>query len=450
MILNIRNLRNLAGIGLMGWTTLWGQSPVQSTAMAPAWTSLFDRTQGWTGGDGIFAIPLSGYEGPDRAADNKTLFVFSDSFIGSVDATGKRVNAVMVNNTLAVLDGGVPDSSRIRFIWGKNSQGGSAAAFVPNTPSTAGKKAWYWLQDGFMHKGHVYILPLIVAPNPSGPPGFTFSEIGISLIKIPLGANGEPDLTRHTQKDTPLYFTGGGRTLYYGCGIMPNTVEAGAPDPDGYIYVYGRNSLYVARVLPDEFEDFSKWRYWDGAAWSSDIGKSASLGAGGPELSVSPVTTGPLKGKYLLVTCGIGQDVWIRVGESPWGPFGNRINVFRMTEGNPQLPIYTYNAKAHPSLSSNGDWLVTYNVNTSNWDANLARADIYRPRFFYMRLEPGPIIGVSTMAGRSRRMQAGKGNPFPRNGMPIFQAGKGISGAEVRASRLDGRSFWVRTNQPTN
>lgn len=54
---------------------------------------------------------------------------------------------------------------------------------------------------------------------------------------------------------------------------MANTVEAGALDPDGYVYVYGRNSLFVSRVLADDFEDFSKWRFWDGALWSEDISK---------------------------------------------------------------------------------------------------------------------------------------------------------------------------------
>ena len=34
---------------------------------APAWSGLFRRREGWTGADAIYAIPLSGYEGPGRA-----------------------------------------------------------------------------------------------------------------------------------------------------------------------------------------------------------------------------------------------------------------------------------------------------------------------------------------------------------------------------------------------
>ncbi|MBN59858.1 MAG: hypothetical protein CME20_00710, partial [Gemmatimonadetes bacterium] len=43
---------------------------------APEWTALFRREAEWTGGDGIYAIPLSGYEGPGRASAGRQVFVF--------------------------------------------------------------------------------------------------------------------------------------------------------------------------------------------------------------------------------------------------------------------------------------------------------------------------------------------------------------------------------------
>lgn len=359
---------------------------------ADDWSALFRRTSGWTGGDGIFAIPLSGYEGPDRAADDKTLFVFSDTFIGEVDSAGKRKNATMINNSLAILEGGQPDPSKIRFLWGRNDKGAAASAFLPRTPSTASRTdVWYWLQDGFSQNGFVYNLPLIVEKNPAGTEGFQFKEAGIGLIKIPLDSNGEPDLAKAEQRDTPLFHSGS-KTFYFGCGIFVNTKAAGVPEPDDSIYVYGRNGLYVARVHGEEFEDFSKWRYWDGTGWNADIAKAASLGLGGPELSVMPIRTGVLKGKYVLVSMGIGKDLYLRIGSGPAGPFGPRLNFAVAPELDTALRIYTYNAKAHPSLSSNGDWLITYNVNTSDWNRNLADADIYRPRFMKLRFDPATAL----------------------------------------------------------
>jgi hypothetical protein len=79
MLFPVRGLAVLLVTGSAG-----GQIPGTriSTQADPAWTALFHRRQGWTGGDGIFAIPLSGKEGPGRTDTGKTLFVFSDTFVG--------------------------------------------------------------------------------------------------------------------------------------------------------------------------------------------------------------------------------------------------------------------------------------------------------------------------------------------------------------------------------
>lgn len=109
----------------------------------PAWNRLFDRHEGWTGGDGIFSIPLSGYKGPDRAAVSKTLFVFRDTWIGKVDPlTDKRNGATMIHNSFAVLDGAEPDPAKIRFVWKIDAQGRALSSITPNTPGTAGLDAW--------------------------------------------------------------------------------------------------------------------------------------------------------------------------------------------------------------------------------------------------------------------------------------------------------------------
>lgn len=420
----------ISALGILGVAALGagahGQSLAPRAALVPEWTALFTRTEGWTGADGIYAIPLNGYEGPGRSAQGKTLFVFSDTFVGSVDATGKRVNSTMVNNSLAILDGARPDPSKIRFLWGRDAQGRAAAAFTPKTPKTlalaaAGGKAWYWLQDGFVHKGHLYNFPLIVESNPEAAEGWQFKETGIALLKVPLDGAGEPDLAKTVQFDTPLFGRVGGGNVYYGCGILVNTVEAGAPSPDGYVYVYGRNGLHVSRVKPDEVEDFTAWRVWDGAGWNPDFAKAASLGLGGPELSVMPVYEGALQGKYLLVSSGVEPDIFARVADHPWGPFGNRVHLFKAPEWDPTLPVYTYNAKAHPTLSAGGTWLVTYNVNTSNWNANLAKADIYHPRFFAFRFDPGEISGTLRPL-RMGSWGASEGFRFSGGGMPTFEA----------------------------
>jgi hypothetical protein len=363
---------------------------------APEWSALFCRREGWTGADGIYAVPFSGYEGPGRADQTRHLFVFSDTFVGEVGPDGARRDTVMVNNTLALLDGGAPDPARIRFLWGTGEEGKPAAVFLPRTPlAERYEKCYYWLQDGVCLDGVVYILPMLIGPNPAGRKGFKFRGLGLCLIAVPLGADG-PELSRHTQVDTPFYYTNEERHLFFGAGLMPNTVDAGAPEPDGYVYVYGRyvsmrargeTQLAVARVPSDAFADLGAWRFWDGQGWSPDIDDTAPLGRGGPELSVTPVTEGPLAGKYLMVSMHVERALYIRVGESPVGPFGPRIDIYTTSEPDAGQEIYTYNAKAHPSLSTPGEWLVSYNVNTTDWDSHMRNGDIYRPRFLKVRFE---------------------------------------------------------------
>ncbi|MBW8889574.1 MAG: hypothetical protein JF616_17600 [Fibrobacteres bacterium] len=391
-------------LGCIGFTAAADALPSSThVEKADSWSALFKRGEGWTGADGIFSIPLSGYEGPGHASGGKTLFVFSDTFIGHVDSsTGARKNAVLINNSLAVLDGDQPDPARIRFLWGSTDKAAPTAAFVPDLPSTAGRQAWYWLQDGFARNGYVYDLPIIMARDTTGAPGFQFKVTGVALLKIPLDSNGDPDMAHAVQRETPL-FHGGAKPFYFGCGIFVNTRSAGAPDPDDSVYVYGRDGLYVARVQADEFEDFGKWRYWDGQGWNEDIAKSASLGLGGPELSVIAIDAGALRGKYLLTTMGLENKLFVRIGDSPAGPFGDRHDVYVAPEWSPSDSIVTYNAKAHPSLSRDGNWLVTYNVNTTSWARDLADADIYRPRFLWMRFDPADaLLGTPEARARSR------------------------------------------------
>ena len=49
--------------------------------------------------------------------------------------------------------------------------------------------------------------------------------------------------------------------------------------------------------------------------------------------------------------------------------------------------MYIYNAKAHPHLSKEGELLVSYNINTSNFSENIQYGRTYGPRFIKLRKE---------------------------------------------------------------
>jgi hypothetical protein len=208
------------------------------------------------------------------------------------------------------------------------------------------------------------------------------TPVKVSLLKVPL-QNGAPSLNDTQQIDLPLMTLKNGFELFYGAGVL-------AGSKDGYIYVYGRLhkdfqvQLVVARVKPDLVEKSSAWQFWDGRKWGVTIEESASLGEGGPELSVTRMSNGPLKGKYLLISMPISDEVFMRVGDSPSGPFGPKIVIYKTSETNKDRGIYTYNAKAHPALSKNGELLISYNVNTSRLNVH-KDAEIYRPRFIKLK-----------------------------------------------------------------
>ncbi|MDB5025609.1 MAG: hypothetical protein JWP78_3364 [Mucilaginibacter sp.] len=89
------------------------------------------------------------------------------------------------------------------------------------------------------------------------------------MIKIKSGS--QPPFTDQKQMDTPFYLAWAGESGSFGARIYVNTNAAGAPNPDGYMYVYGvrgmTKKLMVARVKPIDFEHFDKWVYWDEENW---------------------------------------------------------------------------------------------------------------------------------------------------------------------------------------
>jgi hypothetical protein len=362
---------------------------------ATAWTNLFDRAKGWTGADGIYSIPLSGQETP--GADTPTLLVFSDTFIGEVGRDGlRKPGATIVNNTLALLYPNQPAPANIHFFWGKDGDGDPRAVFIPETPETD-PGDWYWLGDGVALDGKAHLFALRMKLGGGG--AFNFAVAGIARITLPL--DSPHPIQDQVQVDTPLYFKTADEVYehLFGAAVMANTSEAGAPAPDGYIYVYGvrselatgKKEAIAARVLPGEFESFSAWRYWNGSDWVPEIGETAPLPGTSwlsSEFSVTPLPDG----RYLLVyqKFGIGQETAARLGPSPTGPFGPAVTLWTCPEANVDPDIYCYNAKAHPHLSGPDELLISYNVNTFDF-ADQVYADIYRPRFIRARV--GAIAG---------------------------------------------------------
>lgn len=84
---------------------------------APDWNALLKRQQGWFGGDGIYTIPLNGVENKQAKADDKILFIFSDSMIGKIENGTMAPGYKMLHNSMAWLKGNQPADAQMKFYW---------------------------------------------------------------------------------------------------------------------------------------------------------------------------------------------------------------------------------------------------------------------------------------------------------------------------------------------
>jgi uncharacterized protein YjdB len=358
---------------------------------AGEWTDLFVRTSGWYGADGIYTIPLNGVDTLGSADSNsKTLFLFSDTLYGETNPeTHKNESLGFINHSLAVLDGDQPIDAKMTYTLGDNSDFPRSNVFQYKA----------WLQDGIAIGDKLYIIAY--------PPGDDWKPNRLDLITVPL-VNGVPDFKNFTkQEDIPIFYSNANRSyqILFGAGIFDNSVEAGAPDPDGYVYIYGladniSKSMLAARVPRESFADFSQWRFWTGSEWSqnfSDLINNPDAFLADRiscEMSVTPITTGVYSGKYMLVyTRDVQSDALMyRIADTPIGPFSEGVQFYTCPDKQAyagQPGIYTYNAKAHPSLSADGKLLVSYNVNGGPGDPLFGLAlysEYYRPRFVELDL----------------------------------------------------------------
>ena len=369
-------------------------TPPPSLTATPAddWTALFDRagTNGWLAADGIYSVAINGKDGLSSANDDtKTLFFFSDTILGNASADGK-INRYygMANHSAALLSGSAPDPDQLSFYYGYNA-----------SMATSGRLNLFdqnqWLFDCFAVGNSIYC--------------FAFSQqdwkpARIDLIRIPVAKNGTPKFNSfvRTQRISQLLKKLPNFDYAYGMGVLCNTESAGVPNPDGYIYIYGyrdnfaafsQKDLIVSRIHEDDFPNFSKLRYWNGSDWVDNIESSALiLERVSCEVSVTPITCGPYKGKYMAVYTQDVQSnrIMYAIGDSPAGPFDEPVQCYTVPEtGNTATggagTLYTYNAKAHPHLSAPGKLLISYNVNVNGIDHATNTAD-YRPRFIELDL----------------------------------------------------------------
>ena len=348
------------------------------------WSQLFHRNTGWLGGDGIYTISA------DISDEKRTIFLFSDTLLGTADpTTGRLTDCRMVNHTMGLLRGNQPQAENMTFYHGR---GGDM-----NRTNLFGQKLW--LQDGVLIDGKVYILAYRPAANWKPEQSF--------LVTVPL-REGQLHFAEYTAAEFDYLYETRTHQLSFGAGILA------MPESDE-VFIYGlRDSLrgggkqlVVAKVERSEFANREKWHFWTGEHWSENIADcdsdKATLARGiSSELSVTPMTIGPHKGKYMLVCTkfGMSPELAFAVADSPTAKFSELHTFYICPEPaeqtaavkqmyGDQASIYCYNAKAHPALSREGELLVSYNVNILHMRPGefFKSNEHYYPRFVRLSLK---------------------------------------------------------------
>ena len=346
--------------------------PRFSVEALPGYDACFERTDGWTGGDGAYSVALS---------DKRIAWFFGDTWIGKV-RNNRHEEAVIVNNTAAIQRGEELMCSGIDFYFPTSSEGKPLALIRP-----ADGRGWMWIYDGMFTARGLYLFLVQIERTDDVSP-FGFRAVGSWLAHI-VNPDTAPDRWRITQKPIPFSrFSEKGDRLF-GSALMRD---------DGFVYIYGieeeiihgrpNKYMVVARAPALAIDDFKAWRVFDGRSWTRDFSSAKRLfGETANEYSVSFV---PVLGRYIVVYTenGISRNITARLAPRPWGPWGDPFLLHQCPEADRHPDIFCYAAKAHPALSHRpGTLVVTYIANSRDFRQLSEDASLYRPRFLRVTFE---------------------------------------------------------------
>jgi len=258
-----------------------------------------------------------------------------------------------------------------RFLFGDIT--GTSAVSTLHTNELSAR---LWLQDGVVVDQKLYLFPILVKDE-----GEIFKVHNVGLIESPI-VDGKIAYDKASYYSTPLQTkTSDGGTLFFGAGLLNNVSR------DGYIYIYGYKDLngrhlIVGRFLPEDILNFNRWTYFNGETFVSDINEVAPLIEGvSAELSVTYIPSGAFEGKYMLTVMEntTSGKISYALSDTPYGSFSDYTQIYQ-TDVSHLRAAFTYNAKMHPVLSKPGEYIISYNVNTTLVGA-LSDANIYYPRF---------------------------------------------------------------------
>ena len=310
---------------------------------------------GWTGGDAASTAPLP---------DGRRLWIFSDTFMGDVDATstasgsGRPFSAPIVSNS-AVVEEAETKSLRETLHTGTDT---APRAYID--PGASSPPSWFWPGAGVVQGTKLRLL--VNKFHRTGPGPFNFAFDGTAVMSIRL-----PALTLTRDPATlPVRVLG---------GVLWNHVLV-QPDAD-YIYGTKNHNLYVAKAPAGDLT--KPWTYrTGGGGWSSDPNRAAPIikDGAGIDTQVVQVNHSFVRLSVRGSSSSFSNVIQAYFSCSPAGPWTTSgTPIYTAPEGDGDGTII-YSSYIHPETVHNGRMLANYSVNAAG-DLNYQSMHFYRPRF---------------------------------------------------------------------
>lgn len=332
-----------------------------------AMNALFENRDGWIGSDAVYSIPLS---------DESWLWVFGDTLTGQI-RDGKRHNVGMVNNSFARQRGWGADA-RVELLLRRDESGRPTSFIRPQN-----KGGYFWLWDGLIEKGRLYLFATrLTSPGTITAFDWKLQDQSLLVIDNPLDM---PVRWRVKQLDLPF-------------GVFTESYEAiwglEVLKWEEWLYVFGTTRdraadprrLVVARVAPDEFENFERWQFLADGRWQSDSRRATTLVTGvGTEGAVTWV---PKYNRWAYVySPPLDPRIQLRTAANLAGPWSDAVTAYRCPETEWHTRVFCYAGKARLIPGTQDELLISYATNSFDMLADVtADARLYMPRFVRAKL----------------------------------------------------------------
>ena len=261
------------------------------------WERLFDSLRGsWSGGDGAASL---------RLPDGRMLWLFGDTFTGSVRSDGSRgSDSRMVHNSLVV------------------TSGSCASVLLTATDALPGRAGtWVWPTAGVVsargapgHASSVTVFAQRVRRTGNG--AFDFERVGTAVATLTVPWSGVP--TVGPVRDLPR-----NRTLW-GAALLPDGATTwiygtrAVHEP----WVLGRD-LLLARAPTARLSDVMSWTYRTRTGWAPDADDAVVVRPARDGVSTVPSAV-RLGATFVLVTKAqefLDATVVALTSTRPWGPW---------------------------------------------------------------------------------------------------------------------------------